>query len=264
MSIPLWKPPKLPREHGAWAMLTLPLVLGVVGTGVLRTTTWALVVSCVLAFLAHFALVPVGQRRLAGRVPARSWWVRRGAWGVIYLLAALGAFVLTVTLTPEASVRSLLVVAATAVACATVFGVSSVIGSNRRAWSELIGMVGLSLSPALIALADGAAPTGPTFGPSVLSFAYFVSSLSFVRAYGAASKRTTVVALAIHVVLMVGLLIVAAAGWLAPLAPIAFLPLLIRTVWGLARPPASLRALGLREVAVAVSYAILASIAISI
>jgi hypothetical protein len=51
-------------------------------------------------------------------------------------------------------------------------------------------------------------------------------------------------------------------GWLAPALLVAFVPVLARTAWGLARPTKNLRVLGWREVGVAAAFLAAAGVAV--
>ena len=76
------RPPPLPREHGAWVIFALPLVLGIGLAGPRSAAAWLVACAALLAFLSHHALVPPLQRRLGGK-PAPPGWARsRAAWGV--------------------------------------------------------------------------------------------------------------------------------------------------------------------------------------
>ncbi|MEW5957469.1 MAG: YwiC-like family protein [Chloroflexota bacterium] len=69
------KPP-LPREHGAWAMLTVPLSLGLVIAPAWHNRALVLVVAALVFFLARFplaTLVKTRRRRNPGRFDQWQW-----------------------------------------------------------------------------------------------------------------------------------------------------------------------------------------------
>lgn len=260
MSRNSYSPPQLPREHGAWVMLLLPLVFGLALAGPDPTGAWAIPPAAVLAYLAHAAWVPVIQRRLQGKPAAPQWLRRRILWGVIPLVAALLCFAAAVRLTPGSLRVSLVGVAAAAALGGAVYSAATSLGAGRRTWAELIGMAAMSLTAPMMALAAGREAVPGLVTASFLAFAYSVSALTFVRAYACLDRHkgaATTVCLVVHALLLVGIGGLAAAGWTPPWAPVVFLPVLARTLWGLARPPRNLRLLGLREVWVATSFAVL-------
>jgi hypothetical protein len=100
-----------------------------------------------------------------------------------------------------------------------------------------------------------------------MALGYFVSTLAFVRAYGRIDRapRTAVAGcLAAHVALLAALGWIARQGWLSPWWAVAFVPVVARTAWGLFRPPPNLKALGLREVWVALSFTVIATLVVVI
>ena len=94
---------------------------------------------------------------------------------------------------------------------------------------------------------------------------YFLSSVAYVRAYetlranGQGAIRSCVVA---HTALAAGLLALAVYGALPPWWWVAFVPVIARTVWGLAAPPGNVRQVGLREAWVATAFTLLACLAL--
>lgn len=260
------KPPPLPREHGAWVMLALPLLLGLALASGRGAAVWLVPPASVLAFLAHYALVPAIQRARERKAMPPAWLRRRVVWGCVYLVGSAGAFAGCAALVPAASRAEMLAVAGASALAAAVYAAASSLGRGRALGSELVGMTGMALASPMMAAAAGRALDRVAFGASAIALGYFLSSLAFVRTYErrlTAPRAAAIACVAIHAALAVAL----AAAWWAGALPrawwIAFLPVAARTAWGLARPPANLRALGLRELWVATSFAALAILALA-
>lgn len=256
-------PPPLPREHGAWVMLALPLLLGLsLGGG--HRAAWGVPVAAVLAFLAHYAFVPVIQRGRAGKPGPAEWARARWTWGGLYLVGASLAFAATLLL--SASPRTVVNLALVSGACAAVYFAAAALGSGRAIVSELVGMAGMALSAPLIAAAAGRLDHR-AWTAAAVAYAYFVSSVAFVRAYGALREDragATARCLLAHAGVALFLGVLAATGRVAAWPLLAMLPPLGRTVRGLVRPPRNLRVLGMQELGVAVALAVICIVALAI
>jgi len=258
-------PPPLPREHGAWVMLAIPLVLGL-AIGFRRAAPWLVVLAVLGAFLAHYALVPAMQRLRAGKAAPAAWFRARWNWGAFYLAAGGASFAAALVLAPAEARPH---VAGLAVACAAgafVFFVASVLEVGRALAGELIGIAGMALSAALVAAA-GATVDRRAWSAAAVAYAYSLSSVAFVRAYGARRddpRGAVLRCVAAHVAIAAGLIVLwlerAVAGWTIA----AFAPVVVRTALGLNRPPPNLRALGRRELVVAVSFVAVAVLSLTL
>ncbi len=80
-----------PQEHGTWAFLLSPLIIGIVAGGVWTANTTWLVVGVLAAFMARQPVVMLakiwGHRRPRTELPAALFWL--GVYGSIALVAAL-------------------------------------------------------------------------------------------------------------------------------------------------------------------------------
>ena len=252
------EPPPLPRQHGAWVLLGIPLVLGL-ALGFREPAAWLVAVAIVAAFLAHYALVPVLERARTGKAAPRVWLVRRWTWGLAYAavatLASASALVFA-----QPSMRGAAV--GLAFACgagASVYFVASVFDRSRALASELIGIAGMALSAALVAAAGGALDLRVS-SVVALAYGYGLSSIAFVRAYEA---RNALGCLAAHFVIGCGLVLVWRLHWIAGWTLLALAPAVARAVIGFSRPPLNLRQVGLRELVVATSLVTIALIALA-
>jgi hypothetical protein len=255
------KPPPPPREHGAWMMLCLPLLLGGVLAGPRLSASWLLPPAVFLVFLAHYAVVPVARRRLTREWMPVGWKAQRLFWAMFYLVVASLLFALLVVFTPVNSRPMLLWISGMSILCGTAYSAASAAGAGRALGAELLGMAAMALSAPVMALAAGEPPGMWLVGAPALAFGYSVATLSWVRAYTNMERgrmAATLGCAAAHLVVLGALGLIARAGWLLPWALLAFVPVLIRTASGLIWPPPTLRAVGLREIWVALSFAAIA------
>jgi len=258
-------PPPLPREHGAWTMLVIPMLLGLAAGGARSGAAWLVPPAAVFVFLAHHAIVPWAQRVLERKASPLGYAVRRLGWGAVYLSG--GALVCScAVLAARPSARGpFLAIAGVAAALAAVYAVASVLGRARSIGFEALGLAGVSLSAPMMAAAAGRPPGRSLFGAAALALGYFFSSIAYVRAYERLreNRRAAILwCVAAHVALAAALVAVAFYGALPAWWWIAFVPVFSRTVWGLAVPPSNVRRVGLREAWVAASFTLLACVAL--
>lgn len=209
----LGQPPPLPREHGAWTMLAIPMFLGLAGGAWHSGAAWLVPASTVLVFLAHHAIVPWAQRVHDGKPSPPGYAVRRLGWGAIYLVAA------TLVFTCAA-----LAIAGFAAAPATIYALADCFGHARSIVPEALGLAGVSLSGPMMAVAAGKPLDRSLLGIAALALGYFLSSVAFVRTY----ERMRGCLLA-HAATAAALLAVAALGALPRWWWIAFAPVAGRT-----------------------------------
>jgi hypothetical protein len=233
-------------------MLLLPLLLGAVIVGARISVAWLLPPAVVLVFLAHYAIVPWARRRLY--------------WAGSYLLVATVLFAALVISTPTANRTWLLFVCGISVLCGAAYTAASCARAGRLISAELMGMLAMSLSAPIMALAAGDPADLRLAGAPALAFAYSASTLSYVRAYTSLKQRrvaATVGCVAAHAAILGGLVLLGGAGWLSSWWWLPFIPVLIRTAWGLVWPPRNLRAVGMREIWVALCFAAIAAVVVS-
>jgi hypothetical protein len=204
------------------------------------------------------------MQRLGTKRPPEASAVRhRLLWAGIYLTAALITFGAVYDLIPEWSRPTLLALAVPAAIGAGVYAIASALGHGRRVAVELLGMAAMSLSAPIMAIAAGEPFDNRLPAASLLAFAYSAATLAFVRAWGDLKddRRTAILGCTVaYLVLFAGLGYAAWRGWFAPILFLAFVPVVVRTVWGLVRPPQFLRQLGMREIWVALSFTMLSVI----
>ena len=258
-------PPPLPREHGAWTMLVIPMWLGLAAGGVRSGAAWLVPPAAVLVFLAHHAIVPWAQRARERKASPPGYAARRLLWGAAYLALAVLVFAGAVLEAHPAARGPFLTMAGTASLLAAVYAAACVLGRGRSIGFEFLGLASVSLSAPMIAAAAGRPLDRTLFGASALALGYFLSSVSYVRAYETLrvnSQGAIRSCVAAHVALAAALLALAAYGALPRSWWAAFIPVIARTVWGLAVPPGNVRQVGLREAWVAAAFTLIACLAL--
>jgi len=242
-------------------MLIIPMWLGLAAGGVRSRAAWLVTPAAVLVFLAHHAIVPWAQRLLEKKASPPGYAARRLVWGAAYLALAVLVFAGAVLAAAPEARGPFLTIAAIASALATVYAVACVLGRGRSIGPETLGLAGVSLSAPMMAAAAGQPLDRALFGASAIALGYFLSSVSYVRAYEAlrvnrqGAIRSCVAA---HVALAAALSALAAYGALPLWWWAAFIPVIARTISGLAVPPGNVRQVGLREAWVAATFTLLA------
>lgn len=240
----------IPRQHGAWALLAVPFVLGVVAS---RPTPWQglLAVAAVSAYLASSALLDwTRSRRGAYLQPAF-------AFGTLFAMAGLALIVVAPAL------ARLAVVAAAAAAVA--LG-ASLAGHPRSLVASLAQVAqALVLVPAA-ALVAGSFDSTTVARATLVAGGYLVSSVLVVRSMIRARGDRTFLTLSIGYHVAAAL----TAAWLLPAAyAVLALALAARAVIlpalqvRLAEGPHRLRPIHLGMVEIAASLALVAAVLVA-
>jgi hypothetical protein len=247
-------------------MLVLPLALGAMAARTVTAASALILPATVLLFLARFA--PMGgtraRRRGAGR-PALD--PGRLAWSGLYLAGSAACLLAAVLLAAPAQRPAALAIAALTGALGAANSLLVLAGKGRTLAAELLAMGAVALTAPLVVVLAGAPLTGLAAGLAAFSLAYFLSTVSFVRAFrslgdpGARGRATVACGLA-HAGLLAALAAAWSVGWIPVGLLAAFLPPLARTAAGLIRPPRSLAALGRQEIAVSAALLALAGAAL--
>ncbi len=240
----------VPRQHGAWAMLAIPFVLGIVAS---RPSPWqaVLAVAAVAAYLASSALLDYARsRRRAYLEPA-------AVFGTCFAVAGLALLAVAPGL--------LLVAVIGALAAAVALGVS-IVGHPRSLVASLAQVAeALLLVPAAALVAGAFDP--PTVARAVLvAGGYLVSSVLVVRSMIRARGDRAFLALSAgyH-----ALAVVAAALLLPPAYAVLALALAVRAVGlpllqdRLADGPHRLRPVHLGIVEIAASLALVLAVVVA-
>lgn len=253
---------KLPREHGAWAMLYVPYVLGVSAAW----RVWPPVLLLLLAMTALFIsreslLVWIRARRRGGAAKDA------GKMLIIYLAtAAICGLPLILVwrlywLTP---------IAACGVVLLLFNGAQAAQLEERSIANELLAICGLTLTaPAGYYVARGVWD-GTAIWLWLLCILYFASSVFYIklRIYRlnprkqAEQRRLRQSCAFYHSFLLLGLLGMFAIGDLPLFSVIAFAPILARAFWSLFKPAGqvNLKRAGILEIVYAVVFLILVAL----
>jgi hypothetical protein len=187
-------------------------------------------------------------------------------WSAVYL-AGSAAFLLAAVTTavPSARWAPVLMAVVTGV-LGTVHAALALVSRDRTLWGELIGLTGLACSATLVMAAAGRPLGGKAWAVTGLCLGYFVTSVAYVRTYRARDRgkgSAPLACIAVHVLVLAGWVALWKQGWLPALGLVAFVPVAMRTAWGLWRPPANVRAVGWTEMVVATSFLVLAALAVA-
>lgn len=254
------RPPPLPHEHGAWVMLAITAAFGLAGSPAPGSGAWVALPGLLLVFFSRYAALPMLVRFTQGKPSPRSFLVRRIGWGCAYLALAAAFLGWALALAPIHSRGAALAAAAVLLGLGAAHAVLGLVGRDREAWAEILGVAGLAAGASFVAACGGLDRRASVLAPGLLALAYFASSVAFVRAFRAPAPRlrqARAASLAAHLVIAAALAAAAACGLLPSWAALAFVVVLARALWAVAAPPPSLRALGMRELAVAVLFLVL-------
>jgi hypothetical protein len=232
---------KLPREHGAWGMLYVPLLLGTLVGGGFSSSVLLLTLAATFLFVSRepaLAWLRARQRGKDGRAGARALalylglaalpgaplLLLRGYWGLAPLAVA-GLLLLALNL--RGALRR----------------------EERTIAGEVLAIAGLTLTaPAAYYVASGGNWNGASFALWALSMAYFTSSVLYVKhriltrtQHTEERDRARRHSALYHGALAAVLLSTVAARMGDWLLFLAFAPVLGRAFWHLAWPSRELR-----------------------
>jgi hypothetical protein len=227
---------KLPREHGAWAMLYVPFVLGVAVAGRINWAVWLLWLATTALFTSRESLLVWWRARTRGREADEA-----GKLLLIYLALAAAAGLPLILIW-----RLIWLVPMGLVGVALLFinGKQATLLGERSLGSELLAICGLTLTaPAGYYVARGEwDATAPWLW--LLSACYFASSVFYIklRIYSlnprkqAEQRRARQSCAYYHSFLLLALVALLVSGNLPLFVLVAFAPVLARTFWRLFKP----------------------------
>ena len=247
---------RLPKEHGAWAMLYVPMVVGLLVAGAFPLRVVALVLSATFLFVARESLIVWWRGRARGQ---RQDGARRGM--LVYLGAAgLSAFPLVFV----SGLFWLIPAGVFSFALLAVNAGQAVRREDRTILGEMIAIAGLTMTaPMAYYVARGMWDSTAAW-LWALSALYFMSSVFYVKlrvytlsARKEQARRKTLRSCALyHSSLFAGLAALASTGELSLFALVAFAPILARTFWFMAMPVnhINLRRVGVYELVYSVVF----------
>lgn len=249
---------RLPKEHGAWAMLYMPFAVGVLVAGSVSLRLLFLALSVTLVFMARESLLVWWRARSRGHEDRAA---RRLMVSYLALGALFGA--------PMVFVYQFYWLAAFGAVTLILLAVNSrqaVRRAERTIGGEVIAIAGLTLTaPAAHYVARGELEATALWLWALCAL-YFASSVFYVKLRvntinprrEEARRQFWLRCVLYHSFLLAGLLTLALTGSLNAFALAAFSPVLARSFWHLARPvrQVNLRRVGLHEVIYSVVFLI--------
>jgi len=247
---------KLPREHGAWAMLYVPLVTGILVAWSLPPRVLLFLLSATFLFVARESSV--------------TWWRahRRGErrsedFKRLIIYVTLGGL----SIAPLVFVDRLYLLAPFGLAALLLLAVNAELAAkreDRKIFGEILAIAGLTMTaPAAHYVALGEWRPA-AFWLWAMSALYFVSSVFYVRLRvilisprkQAERKRVWRRCASYHASLLLLLCLLTASDRLSGFALAAFAPVLTRASWSLIKPGGqlNLRRLGLLEIVYSVVF----------
>ncbi len=226
----------LPREHGAWAMLYVPFVLGLTVARTFNLPLFLLLLSVTAFFISRESLLVWWRARSRGRESNVA-----GRLLFIYLAvsAVCGAPLILVY-----DLLMLLPMAVTGLILLLLNGRQATQFEDRKLGNELLVIAGLTMTAPAAYYAATARLDATAFWLWGLSALYFASSVFYVRFRVLSlnprkedeKRRIRFNCALYHSFLLLGLIALLLTGRLPYFALIAFLPILGRTFWSMFRP----------------------------
>ena len=260
----------IPREHGAWGLLLVPLFTGVVAGFASEHRIWPLLIFTVAALSLFWLRTPVESLIGASSLTANTGRERRTALIASMLLAALATACLTGLMWKGQNLRLLLLGAATALAL-LIQSVLRSLGRKTRMTAQLVGAIGLvCTAPAAYYIGTGRF-SERAFILWLANWIFAGNQIHFVQLRIHSARATTFSEKLAHgrlfllaqPVLLASLVVAAFWRVLPPLAIVAFLPALVRgTLWFFKKPePLDVRSLGWSEMKQGVAFGLLLAVA---
>lgn len=226
----------LPKEHGAWAMLYVPFILGVIVARALNLPVLLLLLSVTAFFISRESLLIWWRARTRGKESTHA-----GRLLIFYIaISSLSGAPLILVY----GMKMLVPMAAAGIILLVLNGRQATQFEDRKLSNELLVIVGLTMTaPAAYYAATGALDA-TAFWLWGLSALYFASSVFYVRLRIVSinprkedlKRRIRINCLLYHSFLVIGLVVLLATHRLPYFALIAFLPILARTYWNLLKP----------------------------
>ncbi|HZW93272.1 MAG TPA: YwiC-like family protein [Candidatus Eremiobacteraceae bacterium] len=260
----------VPREHGAWGLLLIPLFTGIVAGFALEHRIWPLLLFTVAALSLFWLRTPVESLTGTGSLTANTEEERRMALVASVFLAAVATACLTGLLWKGQNLWLLLLGGATAFAL-LVQSVLKSLGRKARMMAQLVGAIGLTCT----------APAAYYIGSGRLSERAFIlwaanwifagNQIHFVQLRIQSARASTFsqkfargkIFFLAQPAFFASLVVASLWRMLPPLVIVAFVPALIRgTLWFLRKPESlDVRNLGWSEMRHGLVFGILLAVA---
>jgi hypothetical protein len=260
----------IPREHGAWGLLLVPLLTGVVAGYASEHRIWPLLLFTVTALSLFWLRTPLESLIGTSSLTAETERERRTALIASTLLATLATTCLAGLMWNGQNLQLLLLGGATALA----FLIQSVLrnlGRKTRMAAQLVGAIGLvCTAPAAYYIGTGRLSERALI-LWVANWVFAANQIYFVQLRIHSARATTFSRKLAHgkffllaqPVLFASLVFAAFWRVILPLAIVAFLPALLRgTLWFFTKPePLDVRSLGWSEMKQGVAFGLLLAVA---
>jgi hypothetical protein len=260
----------VPREHGAWGLLLVPLFTGVVAGYASEHRIWPLLMFTVAALSLFWLRTPVESLIGTGSLTANTARERRTALIASILLAALATTCLTGLMWKGQNLQLLLLGAATVFAL-VVQTVVRRLGRKVRMAAQFVGAIGLTCTaPAAYYIGTGR-QSGRAFILWAANWIFAGNQIHFVQLRIHSARASTFsqkfaqgeLFLLAQPVFFASLVVASFWRVLPPLVIIAFVPALVRgTLWFFRKPESvDVRSLGWSEMKHGVVFGVLLAVA---
>ncbi|HXG94570.1 MAG TPA: YwiC-like family protein [Blastocatellia bacterium] len=247
---------RLPKEHGAWAMLYVPMIVGLLVAAKFPLRAIALAAAATFLFIARESLLVWWRGRSRGQKQESA----RRAMLIYLALAALFAAPLVLI----NHLYWLVPAAALSLALLAINAEQAVRREDRTITGEMIAIAGLTMTAPMAYYAARGSWDMTAAWLWALCALYFASSVFYVklRVYSLSARKeelrrqTWRRCAFYHGSLLVGLLLLALTGKLNLFAIAAFAPIFGRTFWFMTRPAnqINLKRIGLLEIIFSVVF----------
>lgn len=260
----------VPREHGAWGLLLVPLFTGVVASFPSHHQSWALALFTMAAVCMFWLRTPVEGFLGSGSITAHTPREKNTALLVAIGLGVAAAACLVALMWPGRNLK-LLVIGAVAASSFIVQAVLRRLGRDTRMTSQLAGAVALtSTAPAAYYLGSGNLDER-ALALWTANWLFAWNQIHFVQLRLHTARIATFpeklsrgkVFFSAQMLMLVALILASLRRWLPPLTIFAFLPILVRGTWWFFRGPTPLdiKKLGWSEMTHGAVFGILCAIA---
>lgn len=260
----------IPREHGAWGLLLVPLFTGVVASFASPHHTWPLVLFTGAALFMFWLRTPVESLLGSGLITVQNPREKRAAVAATIVLAAASVGCLIGLMWPGRNLK-LLLVGLVAASSFVIQAVLRKLGRDTRMASQLAGAVALtSTAPAAYYVGTGTLDAR-AFVLWLMNWLFAWNQIHFVQLSIHAARAATLsekfirgkVFFVAQTLVLAGLVFASLRRLVPPLVILAFLPIVVRGTWWFFRGPKPLdiKALGWSEMTQGAVFGILLSLA---
>jgi hypothetical protein len=259
------KPP-LPKEHGAWAMWSVPLIVGAAVAPAWQWRTLILIAAALAFFLLRYPLATLVKTRKRP-TSDRAGWLR---WSIGYALiaAVCGAWLILI--------ERLVLLIPIGLIGATLVAFNLWLVSRRQEMSavgELTGIAGLALGAPLAYYVSSGQLGGTAFALWLINAVYFGGTVFYIKLKVRQQPRLPApdrlsehllkgrACLTYQAVALTAIVVLVALDHMPVLLPLAFVPMTLKMIYGAARWQdkhiLSLPRLGVIEIVHATLFAVL-------